>query len=200
MLDLIHTWAPFALSILMLLVFVLRTLWVAKATGENPNKLGYDDSIMGLCGRSYARLTGLIAVMIALRLFWPDVEHYLGPIAPLQQGSVIWTGFFVTVAGLLFAVYAQIYMATSWRIGIPDDKPGALVSTGPFGISRNPFFLGSFVFYSGMFMMMPNALTAVVISGIYLTLNVQIREEEKFLSASLGAPYDAYKAKVRRWV
>jgi len=200
MLEIIHTWAPLALSIIMLATFVLRTLWVAKTTGENPNKLGYDDSIMGLCGRSYMRLTMLIAALIALRLFLPNVESYLGPIAPMKQDAIIWLGFYTSLTGLLFAVYAQIAMATSWRIGIPDDKPGELVSSGPFGLSRNPFFLGSFVFYCGMFMIMPNALTAVVISGIYLTLNVQIREEEKFLSASLGAPYDAYKAKVRRWI
>lgn len=200
MLEIIHTWAPFALSTIMLLSFVLRTVWVAKTTGENPNKLGYDDSIMGLCGRSYMRLTLLIAGLIAVRLFLPDVERYLGPIASLQQDAVTWLGFYTGLVGLLFAIYAQISMATSWRIGIPQDKPGELVSSGPFGISRNPFFLGSFVFYCGMFMMMPNALTAVGVSGIFLTLNVQIREEEKFLSASLGAPYGAYKDKVRRWL
>lgn len=202
--DQLYIYAPLTLMILWTLGFAARTLWVWRTTGENPNKIKPDDSIMGFCGRIYG-ITGIFhSAYIFFRIFYRDLDSQLGPIAYFSHDSIIWLGLVIAISGTLFATISQIYMAKSWRIGIPDDsqgeKPGELVSGGPFRISRNPFFTGLVFYYLGLFLMLPNALTLTVLITIWATLNVQIRLEEDFLVRTIGEPYSRYKSTVRRWV
>ena len=202
--ELIFLYAPLALMALWGISFIARTLWVWRTTGENPNKVKNDGSIMTFCARIYG-ITGMaIGIFIVARIFYRDLDRELGTLDYIHHDSIVWIGLAIATLSTLFSIFSQIYMAKSWRIGIPDDaqgeRPGDLVSGGPFRISRNPFFTGLIGNYIGLFLMMPNALTLAVIATIWATLNVQIRLEEEFLERTLGAPYSAYKATVRRWI
>lgn len=202
--DQLYLYAPLTLMVFWTVGFVARTLWVWRTTGENPNKIKRDDSIMGFCGRIYG-LTGIaLSLYVALRVFYPSLDVQLGAIAYLSHTSITWLGLALATMGTLFAILSQIYMAKSWRIGIPCDaegeKPGELVSGGPFRISRNPFFTGLIFYYLGLFLMLPNALTLTVIITIWAVLNVQVRLEEQFLERTIGKPYSDYKITVRRWI
>lgn len=199
-----YTFAPLVLMALWGLSFIARTLWVWRTTGENPNKVKNDDSIMTFCARIYG-ITGIaMGAFIVVRIFYRDLDSNLGTLESIHHNSIIWAGLAIATVSTLFSIFSQIYMAKSWRIGIPDDsqgeRPGALVSGGPFRISRNPFFTGLIGNYIGLFLMMPNALTLAVIATIWATLNVQIRLEEEFLERTIGAPYSAYKTTVKRWI
>ena len=200
----LYLYAPIALLTLWGLSFIMRTLWVWRTTGENPNKVKADDSIMTFCARMYA-ITGIaMGLYVVARIFYRNLDTALGPISYLSHDSIVWLGLAVASCSTLFAIGSQVYMAKSWRIGIPDDKagekPGELVSGGPFSISRNPFFTGLIGNYIGLFLMMPNALTLTVVVTTWATLNVQIRLEEEFLERTIGKPYSDYKATVRRWL
>ena len=85
-------------------------------------------------------------------------------------------------------------------LGIDEQHPTELRTTGLFAISRNPIFLGLIVVLIGFFLLLPNALTLVVLIAGYLLIQIQIRLEETFLLQQHGASYKNYKASVRRFL
>ena len=88
----------------------------------------------------------------------------------------------------------------SWRIGIDHEHQTALVRTGVFGLSRNPIFLGMKISLVGLFLAIPNALTALtLLTGIVL-IQIQVRLEEEFLANTHDEEYCQYRQQVRRWL
>jgi protein-S-isoprenylcysteine O-methyltransferase Ste14 len=77
----------------------------------------------------------------------------------------------------------------------------ALVTTGPYRLTRNPMYLGVVIIALGLAIWTgwQPMLAAPVLS--FLTANfVHIPFEEAKLRRQFGAAYDAYTARVRRWV
>jgi protein-S-isoprenylcysteine O-methyltransferase Ste14 len=91
-------------------------------------------------------------------------------------------------------------MANSWRIGIDEKNKTKLVTKGLFSISRNPIFLGIMIANIGLFFVIPNAFTLLIISLSTISINTQIRLEEEFLEQEFGNEYLVYTKKVRRWL
>lgn len=69
-----------------------------------------------------------------------------------------------------------------------------------FAISRNPIFLGIMIANIGLFLVLPNAFTFLIIALSTVSINTQIRLEEEFLKQDFGEQYVEYKKKVRRWL
>ena len=95
---------------------------------------------------------------------------------------------------------AQNHMKKSWRIGIDEDVKTELVQNGLFKISRNPIFLGMRTMLLGLFLIIPNAVTLVVLIAGELLAQIQVRLEEEFLTRTHGESYRAYQKQVRRWL
>ena len=77
----------------------------------------------------------------------------------------------------------------------------ALLTEGPFRLTRNPLYLGMTIQYVGLALLF-NALWAIVLLPVALLI-VQvavIKREERYLEQTFGEEYRAYKAKVRRWI
>ena len=91
-------------------------------------------------------------------------------------------------------------MANSWRIGIDENDKTKLVTNGLFSISRNPIFLGIMIANIGLFVIIPNAFTLLIVSLSTVSINTQIRLEEAFLVSSHGKAYTNYYKKVNRWL
>ena len=75
-----------------------------------------------------------------------------------------------------------------------------LVTKGLFSISRNPIFLGIMLANIGLFLIIPNAFTLLIISLSTISFNTQIRLEEDFLKLEFSNDYLKYSKKVRRWI
>jgi protein-S-isoprenylcysteine O-methyltransferase Ste14 len=91
-------------------------------------------------------------------------------------------------------------MGASWRVGVPAEGPGALVTGGLFAISRNPVFVGMFGLAVGMFLWSPTMLTAALLPLAASMMAVQVRIEEDALIAKHGNDYTAYQARTPRWL
>ena len=91
-------------------------------------------------------------------------------------------------------------MANSWRIGIDEKNKTKLVTKGLFSISRNPIFLGIMIANIGLFLVIPNAFTLLIISLSTISINIQVRLEEAFLKQEFENQYLEYSKKVRRWI
>ena len=81
------------------------------------------------------------------------------------------------------------------------DRLGPLVRTGPFGLVRNPLYVGNlllwigFAISAGMLWFVP--VIALVLGAEYHAI---VRWEEGLLEERLGDSYRTYKAEVGRWL
>jgi protein-S-isoprenylcysteine O-methyltransferase Ste14 len=182
------------------LAMILPTYRVWRTTGVNPYKLGSSDSAHDYIGRFFRFvIAGCGLVVIVFSLF-PDFYNTLLPITQLEKSGITIFGSSLLIFALILVLIAQIYMRKSWRIGIDEDVKTELIQTGLFKISRNPIFLGMRVMLLGIFLVIPNAITLVILITGELLIQIQVRLEEEFLTRTHGTSYIAYQKQVRRWV
>jgi protein-S-isoprenylcysteine O-methyltransferase Ste14 len=84
---------------------------------------------------------------------------------------------------------------------IPYRPTTALLTEGPYRLSRNPMYLAMVVQYVGLAMLF-NALWAIALLPLALVVVhvTVIKREERYLEQRFGEDYRAYKARVRRWI
>jgi protein-S-isoprenylcysteine O-methyltransferase Ste14 len=107
-----------------------------------------------------------------------------------------WFGVLLCTLAIVGLVLALRSFGDSFRVGIDEEKPGGLVTTGLFAISRNPIY----VCFLGLFLIHRNAILAIAVVLFWLAIHRQIRREEAFLASHYGAEYESYRRQVRRYL
>ena len=200
MMDFLRFFLPIFFIIYFGVVFILKSIIVAKQTGKNPFVIPKDESAFGLIG-IYMKLTfAVIFVYVLIYALFPTWYNYFLPISQLDSLTTKYIGLVLLFISFIWSVTAQINMKNSWRIGIDNDTKTDLITNGLFSISRNPFFLGVIFSLLGLFLITPNALTLLLFAVAYILIQIQIRLEEDFLTKDLGQKYLEYKQKVRRFI
>jgi protein-S-isoprenylcysteine O-methyltransferase Ste14 len=142
--------------------------------------------------------TSIIAVGLAPLFVSTDG---LATIDSLQSDPAGIAGLVLAVAGIAATFAAQLAMGHSWRIGVDPDERTDLVTSGVFGVVRNPIFSTMAATSVGLVLMVP---TAVGLAGLVLmlvALELQVRAvEEPYLRTVHGPDYLAYAARVGRFV
>jgi len=114
---------------------------------------------------------------------------------------VHWLGFAMMAAGLLLDLWT---MAVMWRGRaniLPHRAATALVTSGPFGFSRNPIYLGNTLLLIGVglgFGLVWFVVAALMAAG--LVGRLAILREEAHLNARFGREWREYALRVNRWV
>jgi protein-S-isoprenylcysteine O-methyltransferase Ste14 len=76
-----------------------------------------------------------------------------------------------------------------------------ILARGPFGWSRNPLYVGLIALDVALALLWPSLWAlALVPLGVAALRWGAVLPEERYLSAKFGAEYDAYRARVRRWL
>ena len=182
------------------LVFVVRSLLLWKKTGVNPLTFSKSDDAHGFNGKTFKFISMIELIVVGIYAFKNDWNQYLLPFWYLENKILAIIGWSLLILSLIVVWIAQTHMANSWRIGIDKENRSELVTSGFFSISRNPIFLGIMIANVGLFLVLPNASTLLIISLSTLSINTQIRLEEDFLMSEFGTDYEDYCKKVRRWI
>ena len=110
-------------------------------------------------------------------------------------------GVVVMLAGLGFDITA---MMTMWRHNaniLPHRAATALVTTGPFALSRNPIYLGNTLLLAGAGLAFGNAwLLVAAVASAWLVSHLAIRREEAHLAIRFGAAWHDYTRRTPRWL
>ena len=122
------------------------------------------------------------------------VEPLPGP-WPLVAGGVLMAAA-LALAVSAFVVFGRHDESLDLR------KPTRrLVSGGPYRISRNPVYLAFVVFIAGLGCADNAAAVMLAVVPAFAALNwYTIPHEEAYLRRTLGADYDGYATRVRRWI
>lgn len=183
-----------------LLVFVLRSILLWRKTGINPLTFKKTDNAHDYNGKVFTFITILEIIVVGIYAFKNEWYEYLLPFWYLENPILQKIGWSLLLVSLIVVWFSQSKMANSWRIGIDEDNKTKLVTNGVFSISRNPIFLGIMIANIGLFLVIPNAFTLLIISLSTISVNTQIRLEEEFLKREFGNEYIEYTKKVRRWI
>lgn len=110
-------------------------------------------------------------------------------------------GFALTLIGFLFGVGAFIEFRKARTTLDPHSSVKNLVTTGVYGFSRNPIYLGFLLMVIGL-PLNSGYYWGFLISPFYaLTMNrLVIEREEVYLEKKFGGVYTGYKSRVRRWL
>lgn len=180
------------------LAFGLRTLIQLRRTGSSGfhglgGRPGSAEWIAGI-GFTLALLLGATAPVLVLL----DVAE---PIAALDTTSAHVAGLILALTGIGATFYAQVAMGASWRIGVDPDERTALVTSGPFGLVRNPIFAAMLPTALGLTLLVPSWVAIAGLLGLLIALELQVRVvEEPYLLQVHGSAYATYAAKVGRFV
>jgi protein-S-isoprenylcysteine O-methyltransferase Ste14 len=85
---------------------------------------------------------------------------------------------------------------------VPSNQPvRALVRTGIHGWSRNPIYLGMFLLYVGIGLVVRSPWILLLTLPLAITIRYGVvAREEAYLERRFGDAYRDYKARVRRWL
>jgi protein-S-isoprenylcysteine O-methyltransferase Ste14 len=200
MADFLRIILPVYFIIYFGVAIILKSVIVAKRTGENPFVLPKDDNVYGVVGFYFKLVLLSIFVYVVIYTFFPTCYGIFLPIRQLANPTISHIGFSLLLISLAWTVAAQVHMKNSWRIGIDTKTKTELVTSGLFSISRNPIFFGMIVTLLGLFLTTPNALTFLFLILAYILIQIQIRLEEEFLTKEHGQKYLEYKRKARRFI
>jgi len=108
----------------------------------------------------------------------------------------------VMSAGIALLVWCIVLFAIDGRGTLaPVDPPTVVVARGPYRFTRNPMYVGVTTWLTGVAVLTasrPLAWYALVVA-VAFHLRV-VLNEEPVMRRRFGAPYDAYCARVPRWL
>jgi protein-S-isoprenylcysteine O-methyltransferase Ste14 len=186
--------------VFLIALFLIPSYVTFKRSGINPFKFGKDETAINFVGKAYKVISAIAFIIILINAFLPSIIQYLAPIENLKSDYLVWTGYGLLHLSFIIIFIAQRNMAEEWRIGIDEKNKVNLITQGMFSVSRNPIFLGVIIVFLGLFLIVPNTITAVILVSGLIVIQVQVRLEEEFLLKELGAEYKDYMQKVKRWL
>jgi protein-S-isoprenylcysteine O-methyltransferase Ste14 len=186
--DIVETNVPQyigALSILVLVALVLFRAGLLRSSGVTALKFGALDK------------SDFLILPFALGYFYLIFERAWHPADTPWEA---WVGVALCAAALLLMVLSLFSFGRSFRVGIDVEGPGALVTSGIFGISRNPMYVAFALLLLGEFLIQPSVVfLAYLLGGLWL-FHRQVLREEGYLSEHYGEAYRRYTERVRRYI
>jgi protein-S-isoprenylcysteine O-methyltransferase Ste14 len=120
---------------------------------------------------------------------------------PLILQSTI-GGWAVFALGFAVSASGRLAFARADTEVVPvSKKNSALVTSGPFGVTRNPMYLGILTGLIGLAVVLGTIAGFVAAAAFFLFVNfISIPYEEEKMERQFGDGFRAYKKRVRRWI
>jgi protein-S-isoprenylcysteine O-methyltransferase Ste14 len=110
-------------------------------------------------------------------------------------------GWIVLLLAIALGLWATGLFVRAGTTPNPMRPTTALVIRGPYHFTRNPMYVSFALMMAGIGLITNNVwILLMIIPDVIATQVMQIDREERYLSEKFGAEYDAYRARVRRWL
>jgi protein-S-isoprenylcysteine O-methyltransferase Ste14 len=148
----------------------------------------------------------LLARAILAFLALPGVVAYVVPLLLAPRGGArrAWqvSGVILVVVGsfLLTLCVREFYVAGKGTLA-PWSPPRHLVTSGPYGWSRNPMYVAVATVLGGWAVWFGSTTLLVYALAVVVAFHVRVLTyEEPRLAASFGERWAEYRSRVRRWI
>ncbi|MDX8478175.1 isoprenylcysteine carboxylmethyltransferase family protein [Mesorhizobium sp. VK24D] len=137
-----------------------------------------------------------IALSIVLGMLYP--LPWIGDIFGDILVGAGWVALFGVAALWVTAIRTMVRAKTTLN---PNAEPDHLVTSGPFGITRNPMYLANTLLLIGVSFITGIAwFLLFAFLAAFATQKLAIEKEERMLAAKFGKKYRDYAKRVRRWI
>lgn len=140
--------------------------------------------------RIFRVLVFLVAIVLlattSIPLPWLYLELWPSGLWPF------WLGAALTVAGLLFAVWARVHLGKNWSRSVTIKQDHELITTGPYALVRHPIYTGILAGFFGMAIAISQVRGFVVLALIFLAFWIKLRLEEEWMRSQFGETYATY--------
>lgn len=129
-----------------------------------------------------------------------SLEAVIGT-SSLPSSVALPVGSALTIAGVgLLGSFVSAFQRARTPMD-PYAPSQALVTDGPYRLTRNPAYLGMALTYAGISIASnsPWALVPLPVTLALIDRGV-IAREERYLTRKFGRPYEDYRRRVRRWI
>ena len=159
--------------------------WQIKAAGTKTTQ-----RLEPAASRILRALTFLIVIILlsTTRIPLPWLYHQVWPSGLWS----FWIGAAVTVAGLLFAVWARLHLGTNWSRSVTIKQAHELITTGPYSLVRHPIYTGILTGFLGTAIALSEVRGFIGLFLIFLVLWAKLRMEEEWMRSQFGETYAAY--------
>lgn len=160
--------------------------WLAAAFGRKKTK--QRESRLG-------RLSYTLPLLCAFALLAWTTAHrgWLGyPFVPISAATE-WIGAAVTVAGLLFAVWARRKLGGNWSAMVTLKEGHELIRSGPYRRIRHPIYSGILLAFLGTAIAIGRIVGLIALAIVWASFWMKARREESFLAQEFGAQFEAHR-------
>lgn len=81
-----------------------------------------------------------------------------------------------------------------------ETMPNRILDHGPYALTRNPMYLGHLIFLLGLAIVFRSWFALILLAARAYWFHARVLLDEARLQAEFGAAYDAYRARVKRWL
>lgn len=114
----------------------------------------------------------------------------------------------VRLAGLGFLAGGMVLGGPAFRLFLrarttlnPQRSPTSLVTQGRYQYTRNPMYLGQFLMYIGVAVLLGTVWALIALPFVIVAVDRWVvRKEEAILTRTFGTAYVRYASEVRRWI
>jgi protein-S-isoprenylcysteine O-methyltransferase Ste14 len=130
------------------------------------------------------------------------VARWLAPLPIFATTPVAVTlGVSLAIVAIALAIWGRRTMVAAGTNVRPTRPATTIVSTGPFGFSRNPLYVALTLLYAGLTTAVNTWWGLVLLVPLLATMHFGVvLREERYLDRKFGDSYRAYRSKVRRYI
>jgi protein-S-isoprenylcysteine O-methyltransferase Ste14 len=103
-----------------------------------------------------------------------------------------WLGAAVTIAGLLFAIWARGYLGRNWSRSVTIKQDHELITSGPYAFVRHPIYTGILTGLLGTAIALSQVRGFIVLALFFLAFWMKLRMEEQWMRSVFGETYSTY--------
>ncbi|HLY43427.1 MAG TPA: isoprenylcysteine carboxylmethyltransferase family protein [Terracidiphilus sp.] len=130
----------------------------------------------------------VIVLLSTTRIPLPWLYRQLWPVGLWP----FWLGAGITVAGLLFAVWARVHLGRNWSRSVTIKEDHELITSGPYALVRHPIYTGILAGFVGTAIALSEVRGVIVIALIFLVFWAKLRMEEEWMRSEFGETYADY--------
>lgn len=106
---------------------------------------------------------------------------------------IAWVGAGITVAGVLFAIWARIHIGRYWSATVALKNEHELIRSGPYARIRHPIYTGIILAIAGSALAIGTYAALLALLIFALSLWLKGRKEEALLAGEFGTVFEEHR-------